>query len=52
MPLGGLLFQDVPLMEFMYLVFTHMSGESYRRRLRALLCLSDVFRTLINSLVC
>ena len=51
-PLGDLLFQDVALVEFMYLLFTHVSGESYRRRLRALLCLSDVFRALINSLAC
>ena len=29
-----------------------MPGESYRRRLRSLLCLCDVFRALINSLVC
>ena len=37
----------------MYLVFTCMPGESYRRRLRSLLtCLCDVFRALINSLVC
>ena len=43
---------DVPLMEFMYLVFTHMPGESYRRRLRSLLLYSCyVFRALINSLV-
>ena len=26
-------FEDVPLVEFMYLVFTCMPGESYRRRL-------------------
>ena len=26
--------EDVPLVEFMYLVFTRMPGESYRRRLR------------------
>ena len=46
-------FEDVPLVEFMYIVFTRMPGESYRRRLRSLLlCLRDVFRTLINSLVC
>ena len=32
-----LFFEDVPLVEFMYLVFTRMSGESYRRRLRSLL---------------
>ena len=36
----------------MYLVFTRIPGESYRRRLRPLLqCLCDVFRALINSLV-
>ena len=29
--------EDVPLVEFMYLVFTRMPGESYRRRLRSLL---------------
>ena len=28
-----LCYEDVPLVEFMYLVFTHMPGESYRRRL-------------------
>ena len=40
------------LVEFMYLVFTRMPGESYLRRLRAfLLCLCEVFRALINSLV-
>ena len=45
--------EDVPLVEFMYLVFTHTPGESYRRRHRSLLlCLCDVFRALINSLVC
>ena len=43
----------VPLAEFMYLVFTRTPGESYRRRLRSLLlCLCEVFRALINSLVC
>ena len=37
----------------MYLVFTRMPGESYRRRLRSLLLyLCYVFRALINSLVC
>ena len=37
----------------MYLVFTRMPGESHRRRLWSLLvCLCDVFRALINSLVC
>ena len=46
------LFEDVPLVEFMYLIFTRMPGESYRRRLRSLLCLCDDSRVLINSLVC
>ena len=37
--------KDVLPVVFMYLVFTHMPGESYRRRLRSLLlCLRDVFR--------
>ena len=37
----------------MYLVLTRVPGVSYRRRLRSLmLCLCDVFRALINSLVC
>ena len=45
--------EDVPPVEFMYLVFTRMPGESYRRRLRSLLLyLCYVFRALINSLVC
>ena len=45
--------QDVPLVEFMYLVFTRMPGKSYRRRLRSLLLyLCYVFLTLINSFVC
>ena len=36
-----------------YFVFTCMPGESYSRRLRSfLLCLCDVFRALINSLLC
>ena len=29
--------EDVPLVEFMFLVFTRMPGESYLRRLRSLL---------------
>ena len=33
MPLGDILSEDVPLVEFMYLVYTRMSGESYRRRI-------------------
>ena len=44
--------KDVPLVEFMYLVFTRMPGESYRRQLRSLLLyLCYIFRALINSLV-
>ena len=43
--------EDVPLVEFMYFVFTRMPGESYRRRFRSLLLyLCYVFRALINSL--
>jgi len=45
--------EDVLLVEFMYLVFTRMPGESYRRRLRSLLLyLCYLFRVLIYSLVC
>ena len=44
--------EDVPLVEFMYLVFSHMPSESYNRRLRSLLCLWDIFGALMNSLVC
>ena len=41
-------FEDAPLVQFMYLVFTRMP-VSYRRRLRSLLlCWCDVFRALIN----
>ena len=40
-------------MEFLYLVFTRIPGESYRRRLRSLLLyLCYVFRALIISLAC
>ena len=46
-------FEDIPLVKFMYLVFTRMPGESYRRRFRSLLLyLCYVFRTLINSPAC
>ena len=42
-----------PQVEFMYIAFTCMPGESYCRRLRSLfLCLCDVFWVLINSLAC
>ena len=45
--------KDVAPVEFMYIVFTRMPGESYRGRLRSLLlCLCYVFQVLINSLVC
>ena len=40
-------------MEFMYLVFTRMPGESYRRRPRSLLLyFRYVFRAIINSPAC
>ena len=43
--------EDVPLVEFVYLVFTRMPGESYCRRLRSLVfCLCCVFRALIYPL--
>ena len=46
-------FEDVPLMELIYLVFTRMLRESNSRRLRSLLLyLWDIFRALIHSLVC
>ena len=46
-------YEDVPLVEFMYLVFTHKPGESYCRWLRSLLLyLCYIFCTMINSLVC
>ena len=45
--------RDVSLVEFMYLVFTRIPGKSYRSRFRSLLLhLCDVFRALVNSLVC
>ena len=44
---------EVPLVEFMHLVFTRMPGESHCTWLRSLLlCLCDDFQALINSLVC
>ena len=33
----GAIFTNVPLVELIYLFFTRMPGESYRRRLRSLL---------------
>ena len=45
--------EDVPLVKFVYLVFTRMSGESYHGQLRSLLFrLCDVFRAMLDSLVC
>ena len=46
--------EDAPLVEFMYLVFTRMPCESYRKRFRSsLLYLCYIFRALtVNSLVC
>ena len=37
--------EDVPVVEFMYLVFTRMPGDGYSRRLRSWLfvCVTDVF---------
>ena len=54
LPLGqtGSQREDALLVEFMYLVFTRMPGESYRRLLRSLLLyLCYVLRALTNSLV-
>ena len=36
--------EDVPLVEFMYLVFTRMPGESYLRRLRSFFVVVLVLR--------
>ena len=52
-PLGVSTFWGCTSGRVMYFVFTRMPGESYRRRLRSLLLyLCDVFRAVINSLVC
>ena len=40
----------VPLVELLYLVFTRMPGENYRRRLRSLLYLCDVIPALLAPL--
>ena len=46
------LLEDVPLVEFMYLVFTSMPDESYHKWLKfLLLCLCGSFQVLISSLV-
>ena len=46
-----LLPEAVPLMEFIYLVFTRMPGESSRGWLKTLLYLCYVFQALINTFV-
>ena len=44
--------EDVPLVEFISLVFTRTPGESdCKQLLSSLLCLCDIFQALINSLV-
>ena len=44
--------EDVPLVKFMYLIFTYIPGQSYCRRLWSLLlCLCYIFWELINSLM-
>ena len=49
---GASFFEDVPLVEFMYLIFTCMPGESYCRQLSSLLLsLCYVVQAQINSLV-
>ena len=46
-------FDDVPLVECVYFAVTRMPRKSYRKRLTyLLLCSWDVFRALINFLVC
>ena len=46
---GHSFFDVTGTVEFLYLVFTRMPAESYRRRLRSLLlCLCDVFPASIN----
>ena len=54
--LGTYVFQDVPVVKFMYLAFTHMPRESYRKKktqeVFVVVRMCDVFRALINSLVC
>ena len=52
MPLGDMFFEGIPLVDFLHLVFTRTPCESYRRRLRSLSSLCDVFSALIKSLVC
>ena len=47
-----IVFFDVPLVEFIYLIFIRIPCKNDCRRLRSLLlCLCDIFHALINSLV-
>ena len=46
------LLRYVRLVEFMYLVFARMLGESYCRQLSFFLFLCDIFPWPVNSLVC
>ena len=41
--------EEALVVEFMYLAFTRGPGESYRGRLRSVLCLCDVLRVRIVS---
>ena len=43
-------FEDIPWVEFLYLVFTRMPREICRRRFGYWLCPCDVFPALFNSL--
>ena len=38
------------MVDFIYLVFTSIPGESYRKQLRSLMCLCDVFPALTDDL--
>ena len=50
---GHPVFEDVALVEFIYLVFTCMPSEGYHRQLGSLLLYwCYVFQALINSRVC
>ena len=40
---GASFSEDLPLVDFVYFIFTRMPDESYCRRLRSMLCLCDVF---------
>ena len=45
-------FLTMYFVQLVYFAFTRMPGKIYRKWLRSFLCLYDVFRALINSLVC